>query len=309
MAAYAVYIDQVFFGNLVINYVILWAAAKLSRVPARKGRIMAGATLGALYSLVIFMPVPHVIFSIFFKATASVIIAAVAFTPVAPRKFLTCLGCFYLTSFTLGGLIFGMIFFISQGRVFSNQSISNVIAGYFWPGIILGLAGLWAAGKGIATLFNKEFWENIFKMVLCIKYDEKLVNVQAFLDTGNCLKDPLTQNPVVVVEYNALRSMLPVQVQAFFENNRDEPDVWQILSSLSEEPMVSRFSAVPFQSLGRVNGLLLGFRPDEVLIERKGQMQRTGKVIIGVYHKKIDPVGAYHALLGPELLESAGKAG
>jgi len=34
-------------------------------------------------------------------------------------------------------------------------------------------------------------------------------------------------------------------------------------------------------------------------------MQRSGKVIIGIYHKKIDPAGIYHALLGPELLESA----
>jgi stage II sporulation protein GA (sporulation sigma-E factor processing peptidase) len=305
MAAYTVYIDQVFIGNLVINYVLLWAAAKLSRIPARKGRILTGAALGALYSLIMFMPVSHVLFSVFVKVTASVIIAAVAFIPVAPRKFLICLGCFYLTSFTLGGLIFGSIFFISQDRVLNNQNISSAIAGYFWPGVILGLAGLWGAGKGIAKLFDKKWWENIFKMILCIKYDGKLINIEALLDTGNSLKDPLTQNPVVVVEYHVIKSILPVQVQAFFENNRAEPDVWQILSLLSETRTVSRFSAVPFQSLGCANGLMLGFRPDEVLIEREGRMQRAGKVIIGIYHKRIDPVGVYHALLGPELLESA----
>lgn len=36
MTAYTVYLDQVFLGNMVMNYAILWAASKLSRVPVGK---------------------------------------------------------------------------------------------------------------------------------------------------------------------------------------------------------------------------------------------------------------------------------
>ena len=36
MTAFTVYLDQVFLGNMVMNYIILWAAAKISRVPVGK---------------------------------------------------------------------------------------------------------------------------------------------------------------------------------------------------------------------------------------------------------------------------------
>ncbi|HOV79771.1 MAG TPA: sigma-E processing peptidase SpoIIGA [Bacillota bacterium] len=305
MAAYTVYIDQVFLGNLVINYAILWGAAKLSRIPARPGRIFAGAGLGALYSLALFFPGKNLLFSVWFKIASSVIITAVAFVPLPPGKFLACLGCFYLTSFALGGLIFGMIFFIQSGRAASYPGIEKAVSEYFWPGLVAGLAAFWAAGKGIAAMIKRGVFENLFKMSLCIKSGGGQVNVEAFLDTGNRLKDPLTGSPVIVVEYGVIKPLLPAEVKAFFEGG-GEPDVWQVLSSLGESRLASRFSAVPFRSLGRVDGLLVGFRPDEVIIERGGRGDKIVKAVVAVYHKKIDPSGSCQALLNPDLLELTG---
>lgn len=304
MAAYTVYLDQVFLGNMVMNYAILLAAAKLSRMPACKGRLVAGAALGASYSLASFIPGNYVLLSVWFKIAASAMIVAVTFAPLSPKKFLACLGCFYLTSFALGGLTFGMIFFIHSGQVTSFNGIGRVVAEHFWPGLILGLAAFWAAEKGFAALLKKGYFENLFKMALLIKSGGEQVKVEALLDTGNQLKDPMTKHPVVVVEYAVLKPLLPAEVQTCFETG-GEPDVWGILGSLGENRCASRFSAIPFQSLGRVNGLMVGFRPDEMVIERQGRQARVGKVIIAIYHKKLDPDGSYHALLSPELLESA----
>lgn len=303
MAVYTVYLDQVFLGNLVMNYAILWAAAKLSRTPAGKGRLAAGAALGASYALALFIPGNTFLLSAWFKTTASVIITAVTFAPLPPKKFLACLGCFYLASFTLGGLIFGMIFYVHSGRITSFNGIGSIIAEHFWLGILLGLAAFWAAGRGFAALLKKGVFENLFKMALLIKLGGQQVKVEAFLDSGNQLKDPMTRQPVVVVEYAVLKPLLPAEVQAGFEKG-GEPDVWGILGSLSENGYVSRFSAIPFQSLGRVNGLMVGFRPDEVVIERQERQVRVGKVVIAIYHKRLDSDGAYQALLSPDLLES-----
>jgi len=302
MATYTVYLDQAFFGNMVMNYAILWAAAKLSRTAACKWRLVAGAALGACYALTLFIPGDQFLFSIWFKTIASVVITAVAFVPLPSGKFLACLGCFYLTSFTLGGLIFGMIFFIQSGRLAGYNGVGVVVAEYFWPGLFWGLAAFWAAGRGVAALLKKGSWENLFKMDLVVKWNGAQVRTGAILDSGNHLKDPMTQNPVVVMEYPALKSLLPAQVQVHFERV-GEPDVWGILSSLAESGIAPRFSAVPFQSLGRANGLLLGFRPDEAVVERTGRQTRLDKVVIAIYHKKLDPAGSYQALLGHGLME------
>ncbi|MCL6635025.1 MAG: sigma-E processing peptidase SpoIIGA [Peptococcaceae bacterium] len=302
MAAYTVYVDQVFLGNLVMNYAILRAAAKLSRTPFSRRRLAAGAALGAACSLALFIPGNHFLFSIWFKTAASVLITAVAFAPLPPGKFLTCLGCFYLSSFALGGLIFGMIFFVHSGRVTGYNGFGGVVAEHFWPGVFLGLAAFYAAWKGIDALLKKGVWENLFKMDLLIKWNSVLVKVQAILDTGNQLKDPVSGQPVVVVEYHVLKPLLPEQVRSCYEM-AGEPDVWQALASLAGSPAASRFSVIPFQSLGRVNGLMLGFRPDEVAIEREGRQVRLGRAVIGIHHRKLDPGGSYQALLGQELLE------
>jgi stage II sporulation protein GA (sporulation sigma-E factor processing peptidase) len=115
----------------------------------------------------------------------------------------------------------------------------------------------------------------------------------------------MTQNPVVVVEYNSLKELLPEEVQAGLEGE-EETSVWNLLSSLSESSHISRFSAVPFQSLGRTDGVMLGFRPDEVVIERQGKLTKPGHVVVGIYRNKLDPEGSYHALLGPNVLEMTG---
>lgn len=301
MAAYTVYLDQVFLGNLVMNYAILWSAAKLGRAPAIKWRLAAGAALGAIYSLVLFFPGNNFLLSVWFKTAASVLITAAAFAPLKLRKFLTCLGCFYLTSFALGGLTLGMIFFTHSGRVTSYNGVGRVIAEHFWPGIFLGLAAFWAAGKGIAAVIKNGFFENFFRMNLLIKSGGEQIKVDAFLDTGNQLKDPMTKHPVVVAEYSVLRPLLPEEARTCFEKD-GEPDVWGFLGSLGEKRYASRFTAVPFQSLGNANGLMVGFRPDEVVIERQGKQIQVGKVVIAIYHKKLDPGGNYHALLSSELL-------
>ncbi|MCL6479936.1 MAG: sigma-E processing peptidase SpoIIGA, partial [Peptococcaceae bacterium] len=100
-----------------MNYAILWAAAKLSRTPFSKGRLAAGAALGATYSLALFLPESAFLTSVWFKTMASVLITATTFAPLPPKKFLACLSSFYLASFVLGGFIFGMIFFIHSGQV------------------------------------------------------------------------------------------------------------------------------------------------------------------------------------------------
>ena len=45
-----VYIDALFLLNLIVNYLLLLAAAKLAGEPLRRLRLAAGAALGGLYA-------------------------------------------------------------------------------------------------------------------------------------------------------------------------------------------------------------------------------------------------------------------
>lgn len=259
MTVYKVYLDQVFLGNLVMDYAILWTAAKLSRVPVHKARLLAGAALGAFYALAVFIPGAGFMQSVWFKTVASAVIVAVTFFPLTVRMFLICLGCFFLSSFMLGGLVLGIIFYLNYYFPLSSWDVvGRVITNNFWPGIMLGLMALWATGRGFIALLKKGKFDDLFRIPVFISSGGKQVKVEAFLDTGNQLRDPMTQNPVVVVEYDYLKPILPEEVKTGFERE-GETDIWAILVSLNGSSLVSRFSAVPFQSLGCTNGIMLGF--------------------------------------------------
>lgn len=51
-----VYVDEMFVLNLIINYFILIATAKLCALPLTRLRFVAAAALGALYSVLLLLP-------------------------------------------------------------------------------------------------------------------------------------------------------------------------------------------------------------------------------------------------------------
>jgi stage II sporulation protein GA (sporulation sigma-E factor processing peptidase) len=56
---------------------------------------------------------------------------------------------------------------------------------------------------------------------------------------------------------------------------------------------------IPFSSLGKTNGMLVGFRPDCVKVEG---MENKPDVVIGIYNDRLCRDGRYRGLLSPELV-------
>ena len=69
------------------------------------------------------------------------------------------------------------------------------------------------------------------------------------------------------------------------------------------EEYVSKFRLIPFSSLGKQNGMLLGFKPDWVLIEFDDIKRKIDKTIIAIYDKEITQNNTYAGIVGLEILE------
>jgi stage II sporulation protein GA (sporulation sigma-E factor processing peptidase) len=66
----------------------------------------------------------------------------------------------------------------------------------------------------------------------------------------------------------------------------------------------TRLRLIPFNSIGKTNGLMLGFRPDEVRI---GAHTWTGDIqpTVAVHPHNLDPNGEYNALVPPHLVDNS----
>lgn len=70
---------------------------------------------------------------------------------------------------------------------------------------------------------------------------------------------------------------------------------------------VSRFRMIPFSSLGKQNGLLLGIKADSVNILIDEQKETITNVIIGIYDKSFTKNGVYSAIFGLDILEGGNQ--
>ena len=119
------------------------------------------------------------------------------------------------------------------------------------------------------------------------------VTVRAICDTGNLLREPISNLPCIMVDERFLRGVIPDEVMRVIE--RGELDA---LSSLSV-PSMKRTRVIPARgALGEE--LLIGYRPDGVKVDGgRGARSVSAYVVSGRLFKSADGEGA---IIPPELL-------
>ncbi|WP_258359339.1 sigma-E processing peptidase SpoIIGA [Moorella sulfitireducens (nom. illeg.)] len=299
------YLDILLVINLVMDYLILWATARLGQLATTPWRLLAGAAVGGIYSLVVLFPGSMWEQSLFSNILFSLIMILVAFYPLKGRRLIQALVYFYLAAFAMGGAMIGAIYLAG------GDAATPVIGGatalargirYQWLVAAAAAAGLLAVFG--ANWFKKNLWQQVLRLPVIITFAGRQRALKALVDTGNSLRDPLTSRPVIIVEYSALKGILPEEIIRHFSSNGDT-DLESLLQSLAGSPWASRLHLVPYHSLGQSHGMLLGFRPDEVIVITNERMVKIKNVIVGLYREKLSTEGSYRALLHPDLLQAS----
>ncbi|WP_084664515.1 sigma-E processing peptidase SpoIIGA [Thermanaeromonas toyohensis] len=298
-----IYLDMVLLVNLIMDYIILWATAKLAQVTSNGWRLLAGATLGSAYALTLFSPHKEPWLWLAVKILFSLVMLLLAFYPLSWQKLLQALGCFYLVSFIMGGAVVGGLY------LSNNFLVTPVLAGrgiitHPLPSAWLALAALTAVFlvNWGSALIKRNFWQALLQLPIVIGFNGKRLALKALVDTGNNLRDPLTGRPVIVVEYQALQSILPEEIRLKVRTG-EEPELGKIIASLAGTAWATKVRVIPFHSLGRTGGLLLGFKPDEVVIFWEERLIKVTDVVVGLCWERLAPGGNYRALLHPDLLQ------
>ncbi len=301
---YTVYLDEVFLGNWLMNFAILWVTARFGRLTSPKWRLALAAGLGALYALVLFFPAVGYLGGILAKIIVSLLMVAVAFAPAPVRKLAVALLIFYLASFSMGGLVFGVGFFLGGSTSYqAYPGISDFPSHYFWPAVLSTLAITWVVGRIGSAYLGQRLVKSLLNVPVVLTIYGKRLTFTALMDTGNQLSDPLTQQPVIVVELAVVRDALPVELRDLLES-KDEPDPGALLDAVQDHRWATRLRLIPYRSLGKSGGMLVGFRPDKVELVHGGELVTVERVVVALYNRKLSDTDDYRALLSPSLLES-----
>ena len=279
---------------MIMNSIILYATSIILKIKPKAVRIIISSAIGAIYAIATYITEISIYTSIITKIILSIIMVYVGFNPQNMKNMWKQVFLFYLTSFIFGGVALYLIYFIKPQDVFIKNGIfvgEYVLKAIFLGGIIAYIV-IKISIKIIKTKINaKDMYCNIK-----IKLEDKEIKTKAMIDTGNLAKEPITNTPVVIVESSLLEEILPKNIL----NNIDNILAGKIENI--EQNYISRLRCIPFSSLGKQNGMMLGIKADEILIEKEEERKISRNIIIGIYDKSLTKRGEYRALVGLELI-------
>lgn len=281
-----------------MNAIILYASAIILKIKPKTIRVILASAIGSIYAIITYVTELPIYTSIISKAVLSIMMVYIGFNPQSIKKLFKQVFIFYLTSFVFGGVALYLIYVIKpQNALIRNgMFVGDYVLKVIFLGAIVAFIIIKIAIKIIKTKINsKDMYCNIK-----IKINEQMVSTKAMIDTGNLAKEPITNTPVVIVESSLLYDILPKEIL----NNLDMI-LGGDLSKIPEEiqnQYISKLRCIPFSSLGKQNGMLLGIKADEIEVEKEEDKKITKNVIIGIYDKSLTKRGEYRALVGLDLI-------
>ena len=293
-----VYLDVIFIENLVLNFIIIYVTGIISKSKIKPLRIFVGSAIGAIYSIIYYIVNIKIYSSIIIKIILSIVLIYISFNSKNIKKLLKQVLLFYLVSCVFGGAAISIIYMfdsqkitIQNGVIIGNYTLKTILIG-----VIIGFSIIIIAFNIIKTKISN-------KDLICdvnVVLDNIKINTKAMIDTGNFLKEPITNLPVIVMEHTLFYGIIPKEIL----NNIDEilgGDLSKIPEDIQKK-YIHRLRVIPFSSLGKQNGMLLGIKAENLTVCQNDISKKIEKIMIGIYNKSLTKNGEYRCLLGIELI-------
>ena len=281
-----IYADQMFFENFIMNYIILYMTAKLCGIEFKWYKLSIGAAIGAMYVIFSYIFLFYNDPFIIGKVLLSVVIVYSSFFPRELKRFLKLLICFYMITFFIGGISFGLAYFfnvvtINEGGILYVEEFPVII-------VAIGSCIAFILGKYIFTFLKtrKKMKEFLYK--LKIKLLGKTAEIDVLYDSGHSVREPFTNYPVVIVEKEAIRDIVTKDIYEAIKSGNSE----------IADDFKSKVRIVPISTVSSDREVLIGFKADECYIYKEKGEEKVKNAIIAICDKKLSKDGSYAGLIG-----------
>ena len=295
---YVVYADVLFVLNFTLDCFLLWATGKFMRIKINIWRLLAASALGGFYGLGILFAQLSALYSLPLTILFSLLMIAAAF-PVRNFAFLLKTSAvLYIIGFAMAGAALG-----------GQAALSG------WDGDTLVKTGVLLFSLCIAVIvarwgmrqYRRNWRKETFKAELEIHMNDRVCNITALIDTGNELVDPLTGKPAVIAEVSSMSNILPAGLMREI-NNHGTANPSKVMSECDNILWRRRLRMLPFNSIGNANGMLLGFKPDLLVIksdENNAESIGTNDVIICFSLQRLGNSMGCRAIINPAVLNNS----
>lgn len=276
-----IYLDSVFVLNWAISYLLLLGSAKVAGEPFRRRWLAAGSAVGAGLTGAGFLPGFSWLCSPLCKAGTAVLMVLIAFwdSRRLVRLWLLYLAfsCGLSGGMLLCSLVTGKGFSTVGGVITTGMDLRLLVAGAVLCWGVLTLLFRRAGRHGPGEL-----------LPVTVRLGNRQVLLTALRDTGNTLTDPATGRPVLVVEGNKLRNLLPAGLLEELEHPAETVERW------GDGALRGRLRLLSYRAVGVGSALLLAVRADMVQVGGR----EYGGLLVALSPTPVSDGGGYQALFG-----------
>ena len=283
-----VYADLYFLINFSMDFLCFYITARLMSARISALRMAISATFGGIYAVLALFIDTDRILALFIDGAACAIMCLIAFYRKKElRQALLLIPVYIAVSMVLGGAMTALF------NLFDRLDLPLPEGG---DGISVWIFALLAILSGVFTLLGGRFFARratVRRAEVTVENGGNRVTVRALCDTGNLLREPISNLPCIMIDERFLHGIIPDDVLRAIEAR--ELDA---LSSLSP-PSMKRTRVIPAR--GAVGeDILIGYRPDTVKVDGgRGARTVSAYIVAGKLLKSADGEGA---IIPPELL-------
>ena len=254
-----VYLDVLFLINFAVNTIILLLCIRLSCQKINFIRILLSSLIGSLYGVFVFTPWGKPLNSGAFKLLVSAGMIVVATGKITFKRRIYSLLMLYAVSFICSGALMALVYFKGE----------SILGGVKYINLVLSLIVSAITVFLILYVKGKKAFKEFKKITFCVNGNKVCLN--ALVDTGNMLTEPLSGMPVAIVECGCLSKSI---------------------GNLGNLKL--RF--IPYKSLGCEGDMLTGFIPDSFMVDNNNV-----KCCVAIYNGKLSASSEYEALIPPKM--------
>ena len=257
-----IYADILVTINLAVDYLLLFAAARIAGAEYRRLYGLLGAAVGALYSLIILFDFPAFALGATRLAVSSLMVL-ITFGKRNFSEFIRLLFIFYICSFLFSGFMMLINSFLHADSFFAGNGI--IYFEFSAVGIVLSGTAAFLVTELLRRLFRRGEPEGA--CAARIFYGGKSAVLKGFTDTGNDLSDPFTGIPVAVCRAASLASVLSKEMLSAENDYTLSTDLGMRL--------------IPCKTVSG-NVLIPAFRPDKLILDMNGTRYEAEEILIGL---------------------------
>lgn len=256
-------IDILVIENSIVNYFLLYITSQTLRLRKTFKNIIFPALLGGVYVITLILPRLQFLTAFPFKILVALTMIILLFKNKAILFNLKALFIYLMYSMLLAGLCF---FIALENNVISD--FNGAIYNFSYKSLLLSIIIIYLVLSRLILFIKDRIQIDSLIYAVDIIYKDQKTTVKAFFDTGNELREPVSNLPVMIMDDFDLKNII------------DEKE----------------FLYIPYKVVNGQINRLVGFKPNYITVHIGSKLE-IREVVIAFCDNRLSTMCEYNALL------------